>query len=230
MKKFFLFIMMLVMAFSIVGCNKEVDDNNNDRKVTLTYASWGDATLEQAMIDAFVAEHPNITVLRDTTISGTGNAFTANLIAAAQAGTLPDVFVTDNVPNVIKAGLTYDVASLWDKDDDAKLVYPNIAQTAFYNGKRLAVPSYQFIKGMLVNLTLLDDLSGDPGTDWTWDEFKSIVSTYSNTPLSGKTIYGINGLGRTDRRQGRRIQLLFLPGSIVQPTCFGRKDRFPYGI
>lgn len=182
------------MAFAIVGCNKEnIDDNNGNRKVTLTYASWGDAALEQAMIDAFVTEHPNITVLRDTTISGTGNAFTANLIAAAQAGTLPDVFVTDNVPNVIKAGLTYDVASLWDKDDDSKLVYPNIAQTAFYNGKRLAVPSYQFIKGMLVNLTLLDQLSGDPGTDWTYDEFKSIVNTYSNTPHDGHTIYGING-------------------------------------
>lgn len=192
MKKNLIFIVILALFFVIVGCTKEEEDPNTG-KISLTYASWGDAELEQAMINAFMEKYKNITVIRDTTITGTGNAFTENLIAASQANTLPDVFVTDNVPNVIAAGLTRDVSSYWDNDDDAKLVYDNIKNTAFYNGKRLAVPSYQFIKGMLVNITLLEQLSGAPSYNWSFEDFKLICSRYSNTQLNGKTIYGING-------------------------------------
>ena len=108
-------------------------------------------------------------------------------------GTLPDVFVTDNVPSVIKAGITRDIASLWDKDADAAKVYPNIAESAYYNGKRLAAPSYQFIKGMLVNMTLLNKLTADPGVNWSYEDFKNIVSTFSNTVVEGRTVFGING-------------------------------------
>ena len=64
------------------------------------------------------------------------------------------MFATDNVPTVVNAGLTKDVASMWDKDDDAKLVYDNIALTGVYNGKRYALPSFQFFKGIMINLDI----------------------------------------------------------------------------
>ena len=175
------------------GLRRGDDNGGEQKKTTLTYASWEDATLEQAMIDAFMEKYPHIKVLRDTTITGTGNVFTENLIKASQAGTLPDVFVTDNVPNVIAAGIARDVSTYWNKDPDAQLVYEKISQTGVYNGKRLAVPSYQFVKGMLVNLTLLRQLTGDPGVNWSYEEFKDIVANFANTQLNGKTIYGING-------------------------------------
>ena len=193
MKKYFLFVLTLLACFALVGCGGGDDNGGEQKKTTLTYASWGDATLEQAMIDAFMEKYPHIKVLRDTTITGTGNVFTENLIKASQAGTLPDVFVTDNVPNVIAAGIARDVSTYWNKDPDAQLVYEKISQTGVYNGKRLAVPSYQFVKGMLVNLTLLRQLTGDPGVNWSYEEFKDIVANFANTQLNGKTIYGING-------------------------------------
>jgi ABC-type glycerol-3-phosphate transport system substrate-binding protein len=123
MKKYFLFVLTLLACFALVGCGGGDDNGGEQKKTTLTYASWGDATLEQAMIDAFMEKYPHIKVLRDTTITGTGNVFTENLIKASQAGTLPDVFVTDNVPNVIAAGIARDVSTYWNKDPDAQLVY-----------------------------------------------------------------------------------------------------------
>ena len=66
------------------------------------------------------------------------------------------MFAIDNVPTVIGAGLTLDVAKYWDADEDAKLVYDNIANTAVYDGKRYAIPSFQFLKGIYINLSLFD--------------------------------------------------------------------------
>ncbi len=56
------------------------------------------------MIDLFMAEYPNIRVTLRGDIAGSGAEFTGNLVTAAQAGLLPDVFATDNVPTVINAG------------------------------------------------------------------------------------------------------------------------------
>ena len=80
MKRYILFVLTLLACFALVGCGNGNNGGDEQKKTTLTFASWGDATLEQAMIDAFMAKYPHIKVLRDTTITGTGNVFTENLI------------------------------------------------------------------------------------------------------------------------------------------------------
>ena len=76
MKK--LLFLLLILGLSVIsGCH---NDDNGKRQVELTYASWGNEQLEQAMLSAFEEAHPNIRVHRDLSITGTGNAFTENLI------------------------------------------------------------------------------------------------------------------------------------------------------
>ena len=151
MKKILTLLMVLAFAFALVACNggeKTPEPTENTpavQTIELTYADWGNAEFNQRMIDAFMVKYPNIRVTLRTDIAGSGAEFTGNLVTAAQAGLLPDVFATDNVPTVINAGLTLDVADLWDADADAALVYDNIALTGVYNGKRYAVPSFQFL-------------------------------------------------------------------------------------
>jgi multiple sugar transport system substrate-binding protein len=203
----------LVTGFILVGCggtstassgvassttNSTTSQTTSQtlRPVTLSYADWGNQEFNQRMIDAFEARYPHITVELRQDITGSGAEFTGNLITAAQAGLLPDVFATDNVPTVINAGLTLDVAEYWDEDPDAELVYDNIALAGVYNGKRYAVPSFQFLKGILINLNIFEranlstvegkyriDNDGYPVKDWTFEEFVNIAKDIKNFDL-----------------------------------------------
>lgn len=200
MKKLSLFIITLFAAVLLVGCGggKTVGPAK-PKKIQLTYADWGNAEDNQKLIDAFEKAHPNIKVLLREDIPGSGAEFTGGLLAQAQAGNLPDVFATDNVPVVVNNGLTLDVAKYWDADEDAKLVYSFPANTAVYNGKRYAIPSFQFLKGIFINLTVFEkanlktvpgkyriDANGYPVKDWTHTEMVEIAKAITNYDLDDK--------------------------------------------
>ena len=191
MKKILTIITVLILTATLVACGESGDGGGGGgtQQIELTYADWANQELNQQLIDAFMEEYPNIRVILRTDITGSGDAFTGNLVTAAQAGLLPDVFATDNVPTVVNAGLTLDVAQYWDQDADAQLVYENIAATGVYDGKRFAVPSFQFLKGIMINLDIFEDANlttvegeyridndGYPVKDWTFEEFVNIAS------------------------------------------------------
>jgi len=197
MKKILLIFVALFLVVGLYACGGDdpIDPIVN-QKIELTYADWGNQEFNQRMIDAFMAKYPDIRVSLRQDIAGSGAEFTGNLVTAAQAGLLPDVFATDNVPTVINAGLTYDLADLWDADPDTDLVYDNVALTGVYNGKRFAVPSFQFLKGIMINLDIFADANlvtvegkyridndGYPVKDWTHSEFVEIAKAITNFDL-----------------------------------------------
>ena len=175
---------MLFAAFGLYACNNDEDPNDENgsggrrptRNIVLTYADWGDQELNQMLIDAFMEEYPHITVELRSDITGAGGEFTASLLNAQAAGVLPDVFAIDNVPTGLSNGMLLDITEFWDADEDTALVYPNIAETAVYNGQRFAIPSFQFIKGIYINITLLEYYNIDiPEKDWTYDEWIALA-------------------------------------------------------
>ena len=197
MKKILLIFVALFLVVGLYACGGDdpIDPIVN-QKIELTYADWGNQEFNQRMIDAFMAKYPDIRVSLRQDIAGSGAEFTGNLVTAAQAGLLPDVFATDNVPTVINAGLTYDLADLWDADPDTDLVYDNVALTGVYNGKRFAVPSFQFLKGIMINLDIFADANlvtvegkyridndGYPVKNWTHSEFVEIAKAITNFDL-----------------------------------------------
>ncbi len=190
MKKIFALLVISLFALTLAACN---GGGSTTKYIELTYADWGDQAFNQRMIDKFMEKYPNITVTLRQDISGSGATFTGNLVTAAQAGLLPDVFATDNVPTVVRAGLTLDVADMWDNDPDTAMVYEDVAKTAVYNGHRLAVPSFQFLKGIFINLDIFEesglqtvagkyrlDSDGFPVKDWTHAEFVEIAKAITN--------------------------------------------------
>ncbi len=196
MKKILILFVVLLFAVGLNACGKDTPEGPPIvQSIELTYADWGDAKFNQRMIDAFMVKYPNIRVTLRGDILGSGAEFTGNLVTAAQAGLLPDVFATDNVPTVINAGLTLDLATLWDADPDTDLVYDNVALTGVYNGHRYAVPSFQFLKGIMINLDIFADanlvttanyridLDGYPVKDWTFNEFVAIAKAIKNFDL-----------------------------------------------
>lgn len=200
MKKLLLIAVGLFLVIGLTACGPDeetvIPTDTTGQTIELTYADWGNQEFNQRMIDLFMAKYPNIRVTLRGDIAGSGAEFTGNLVTAAQAGLLPDVFATDNVPTVINAGLTLDVADLWDADPDTEFVYDNIAATAVYNGKRFAVPSFQFLKGIMINLDIFEDANlstvagqyridndGYPVKDWTFAEFVNIAKAIKNFDL-----------------------------------------------
>jgi multiple sugar transport system substrate-binding protein len=206
MKKWFMLVLSLTLVLTIAACGgSETPDDNDDpdnpgnggndnptEEIVLSYADWGDPEINQALIDAFMVEYPNIRVELRQDITGAGAEFTGNLLNAQAAGVLPDVFAIDNVPTGLANGMLLDVTEFWDADPDTDLIYPNIAETAVYEGKRFALPSFQFIKGIFMNITLFETYNIPlPDKDWTYDEFVDIARQIRQ---AGKNdyVYGID--------------------------------------
>lgn len=205
MKKIYTILTIAILGLVLVACGPSNGGPSN--RIQLSYADWGSAADNQKLIDAFMEEYDHIDVELRTDIAGSGAEFTGNLQLAASVDMLPDVFATDNVPTTVALGLSRDVSEFWDADEDAALVYEHIANTAVYNGKRFAIPSFQFLKGILINLDIFEsanlttvpgqyriDEDGYPVKDWTFDEFvnisKAIKSPSFTNPES--TVVGLD--------------------------------------
>ncbi|MBI9009438.1 MAG: carbohydrate ABC transporter substrate-binding protein [Tenericutes bacterium] len=160
--------------------------------IVLSYADWGDTELNTALINEFMLKYPNITVELRQDITGSGSEFTGNLINAQTAGILPDVFAIDNVPTGINNGMLLDISEFFDIDPDTELIYDNIKGTAVYNGMRLAIPSFQFIKGIFINMTLFDTYNIPlPDKDWDYDEFIALSIEIRQAGLND-SVFGID--------------------------------------
>jgi multiple sugar transport system substrate-binding protein len=161
--------------------------------INLSYADWGNDEINQILIDAFMVKYPHINVELRTDIGGSGAEFTGNLLNALVAGLLPDVFAIDNVPTGYYNGMLMDVSEYWDNDPDTDLVYDNIAATGvFGDGKRYALPSFQFVKGIYINITLLESYNIPlPDKDWDYNEFIALAREIRQV---GKNdyVYGIS--------------------------------------
>ncbi len=189
MKKLLMIPLIISLALIVVGCN---NGEPGGSRIVLSYADWADDDINQALIDSFMEEYPHIRVELRKDISGTGGEFTLNLLNAQAAGVLPDVFAIDNVPTGYTNGMILDITEYWDADPETAYVYPNAAETAIYNGSRYAIPSFQFIKGILINMTLLDRFNIDhPPFDWTYEDMYDLAVEIRRA--GDEYVYGIEG-------------------------------------
>ena len=105
-------MMVGFVALTLAACGGK--GGTTTKYIELTYADWGNPEFNQRMLDKFMEKYPNIRVTLRQDITGSGAEFTGNLVNAAQAGLLPDVFATDNVPTIVLNGLTLDLADMWE--------------------------------------------------------------------------------------------------------------------
>ncbi|SEO66228.1 ABC transporter substrate-binding protein [Paenibacillus sp. OV219] len=157
-------------------------------KFKLKYADGGDNKLEEEMLKAFMEKYPNITVEYDKSITFPPEP---TLTAAAAAGTMPDVFTMKDVPLAITNDWLLDLAPYWDKDEESKSVYKNIADMAVYDSKRYAMGTFQYAEGVFVNKTLFEKNNVKlPSYNWTFDEMIELAKKFSKPD---EFYYGIGG-------------------------------------
>ena len=86
MKKIITLLFILLLTATLVACGETGDGGGGGtQQIELTYADWANQELNQQLIDAFMLEYPDIRVILRTDITGSGDAFTGNLVTAAQA-------------------------------------------------------------------------------------------------------------------------------------------------
>ncbi|MFH0993864.1 MAG: extracellular solute-binding protein, partial [bacterium] len=133
--------------------------------------------------------YPNITV--EMQIMGSGEEWDANFMAAAESGTLPDVFLINRLANFLPYNILADITEFYANDDDTAYIFPSVEELGTYNGVRYAVPTFIYPQIWIVNLEILEAAGVTiPGYDWTFEQAQAIAqaTTNENTHVIG--MYG----------------------------------------
>jgi len=163
-----------------------------DVQITLRYANWNVGTeeennLERRMIQAFMDEHPNITIEIDESIV---HPWTEALTVAASIGNLPDVFMVNDTGMMAANGWLLDITSMSNGDSDFTSLPAAIREATQIGNVVYTVPFAQFMMGYFVNRTLFEEFNLDPPEfGVSTDDFVSLIRqvTDLNRPSIGLT-------------------------------------------
>ncbi len=184
MKKLLSMLLILTLALSMMplALAEGLEPLTTD-EITLRYACWGQAEagepeVLQALIAQFEEAHPNIHVEFVPIDQGTWDAGLTNL---ASQGQLPDVFWVFSVSAAVSNEWALDLTEFYEKDPDAKELYPTMVSSSRIGGKNYSYPAVLFPHMIFMNKTLFEKYNVDlPSTDWTWDDYFDLAEELSH--------------------------------------------------
>jgi multiple sugar transport system substrate-binding protein len=164
----------------------------SDEPVTLRMSWWGNDVRAQATqdaVDAFEAEHPNITV---ETSSGSFDGYHDTLSTQIAANDAPDV---QQLQGEFMAQYGEQGALLELTDVDTSNLDEGTLSNGNIDGKQVAVPTGLSTLAMVANPALFEQAGVEMPDDetWTWDDFAAITKQISDGSPEG--IYGTKSLG-----------------------------------
>lgn len=185
----------LAVAVSLVlalgACSKDNNAaDNKEEKIVINYANWNlgpstEKNLERIMIEAYEAEHKNVDIQIDESITPTD--WNGTLATAASAGKLPDVFMLNNIPTGIANNWLLDISEYANKDDEFVDLVDTVQNATKVEDKVYALPFAQHLMGYYVNKDILNNLNLEiPEHGYTIDEFISLAK--KSTDLDNKTV------------------------------------------
>lgn len=203
MKKFFTLFIVLLFVFIVTGCNNQPKD---DRTV-ITYAGWnlGPAdsevpNMERHMINEFMKKYPDIKVeiIERPKKPGTTDDMDWKDFLAGQASTesLPDVYMTANIPNDVINHYSYDITSIAMADPEYLNVNEAIRNAVVYDGKVLALPNSVHYAGYVINKTLYEAQGqAVPTVDTTMEQLLTMTKAAANhSSTTQQGIVGFEGI------------------------------------
>ncbi len=152
--------------------------------------AWGDA-----LVEAFEAEHPDVTVER---VDYAGDDLKVAIQAALAAGAPPDVWHSWGggvLGSFVQEGVVYDMSELLGNLQSDGLVGDGVLSAATFDGTPYCLPYEVFAAPMFVNADLFEQVGleiPDPmqGETWTWEEFMSAVQTFEEAGVQPLTVGG----------------------------------------
>jgi len=129
--------------------------------VTITYANWnlgpeGADNIERRLIQAFMDEHPWITV---DVMDSYGEDYVEFMVANAAIGNLPDVFMINDTAQALINGWLLDISDLSRNDPEFNRLPTALRNATIQDDRVWTVPFAQFMQGYFVNMTLFDEFN-----------------------------------------------------------------------
>jgi len=172
-----------------------------EEEITLNYSTWQHTsadivTIESLMVNAFMDKYPNITV-NIQMMGASSEEWDSNFVAAAESGTLPDVFLVNRLASFLPYNILEDITEFYDNDPDTDYIFDSVKELGIYKDKRYAVPTFIYPTMWIVNLDILEAAGvAIPSYDWTYQQMESIAqaTTNENTHIIG--MYGCSFYNR----------------------------------
>lgn len=164
-----------------------------DEEITIDFSYWGNdvrAELYNEAIDAFIEEHPNITV-RTSFLAWT--EYWEKRQTEAAGGGLPDVMQTDinYLRQYAQNGLLLDLDPYLDSVISTDTIAPGVLQNGVVDGTAIGIPVSTNALGMFVNPGLQEELGIDAFDGGDWDDYESwLVEARTAANDAGRQAWG----------------------------------------
>lgn len=168
--------------------------------VTLRWGTWGPQPVDQELIAAFEADHPNIRIEYIPTAGTPAHHSKMKILAASGVGA--DVFAVDGVYLVefARAGLLRSIDDILAKDHSFNLddYFPAALPDIQYQGETYGLPYISAPLYMVYNVTHMEE-AGLPKPDLNWDRktFEQYARTLTRRNGDQTTRYATTQLLQT---------------------------------
>ncbi|WP_413451975.1 extracellular solute-binding protein [Georgenia phoenicis] len=169
-------------------------DSADGGEATIRFSWWGSDTrhqLNQELIDAFEAEHPDITVTPDYTDWG---GYWDKLATQTAGGDTPDVIMQEEryLREYADRGV---LADLSEYDIDTSAIDESILGSGEFNDGLWGIPTGVNVRVMMADPQVFEEAGVEmpDDTTWTWQDYHDLMVEISENTPDG--VYGAQDFG-----------------------------------
>lgn len=159
--------------------------------VTITWAFWGspeEAASHQRVGEAFMAEHPEITLAY---LNEPWNEYftkVQTLWASGDASAIPDILFLWPTPRYAADGVLENLDPYIEQSGyDLSDYWPALLESASYDGSVYGLPRDISVEALYYNKDIFDEAGVEYPTDeWTWDDLLAAAEKLSVVEASGR--------------------------------------------
>lgn len=192
MKKRFLGV--LLAAGMVTGMMAPMAVMAEEENVTLNWALWDEktATYWSAVADAYMEQHPNVTI--EMTDLGSSDYMTVLATDLSGEGSDFDVVTVKDVPGyatLVSKGVLEDLSGRIEADGVDTSLYNGTTEQVTVDGKLYELPFRSDFWVLYYNKKLFDDAGVDyPTNDMTMEEYDALARSVTKQGFGNDQIYG----------------------------------------
>lgn len=212
MKKLLCFIFALCFIFTLTACGGDNDSSSSESsssasgKTVIKYTGWNLGTVEENnLVRRSIARFNTLSkTTKIEIVEAPVEGYDDFLQTLAAGKNLPDVFMVNNVPNMVISKLAKDITAETQSDTEWNDIEKALRESITYNNKTYAIPLAQNYLGLFANMDLIDEyISGTqdaqdvfvPGSFSTQKWIDTVKEVKEINKIDGSGVIGMKSAG-----------------------------------